>query len=181
MHVQRFVKQVSYLTRTFAFYIHREYQNIIKLVNDSNTLCPAIYNSMNNNCTNASVFSADPDSHHSIDVPYQQPLVPEVLPANLFQVMESELVLRLCAYQHPAPHQPVQLVTTQCRHVQLPCREVTEQRQYSFCLSDNYLFVLVKALLVTSMLRRDIICLSHGNHHDHHIPEYHLHPCFVTQ
>ena len=29
VHGQRFVEQVSYLTRTFAFYIHREYQSII--------------------------------------------------------------------------------------------------------------------------------------------------------
>jgi hypothetical protein len=32
MHGQRFIfDQLSYLTRTFAFYIHREYQKILKL------------------------------------------------------------------------------------------------------------------------------------------------------
>ena len=31
MHGQRFIEQLSYLTRTFAFYIHREYQKILKL------------------------------------------------------------------------------------------------------------------------------------------------------
>ena len=66
LHGQRFVEQVSYLTRTFAFYIHREHQNIIKLVNNSNPLCPAITNSMKNICTNYSIFSADADSHQSV-------------------------------------------------------------------------------------------------------------------
>ena len=31
LHGQRFIEQLSYLTRTFAFYIHREYQKILKL------------------------------------------------------------------------------------------------------------------------------------------------------
>ena len=31
IHGQRFIEQLSYLTRTFAFYIHREYHKIIKL------------------------------------------------------------------------------------------------------------------------------------------------------
>ena len=92
VHGQRFVEQVSYLTRTFAFYIHREYQSIIKLVNDGNTVCPAISNSMNSNCTNASVFSAHPDS---TDVPYQQPLVPEVVPAS---GPDGQCLAVLCQY-----------------------------------------------------------------------------------
>ena len=68
LHGQRFVEQVSYLTRTFAFYIHREHQNIIKVVNNSNPLCPAIPNSITNICTNSSIFSADPDIHHSSNI-----------------------------------------------------------------------------------------------------------------
>ena len=31
LHGQRFIEQLSYLTRTFAFYIHREYQKMLKL------------------------------------------------------------------------------------------------------------------------------------------------------
>ena len=31
LHGQRFIEQLSYITRTFAFYIHREYQKILKL------------------------------------------------------------------------------------------------------------------------------------------------------
>ena len=31
IHGQRFIEQLSYLTRTFAFYIHREYQKILKV------------------------------------------------------------------------------------------------------------------------------------------------------
>ena len=37
LHGQRFIEQLSYLTRTFAFYIHREYQQIlIEPLNDLN-------------------------------------------------------------------------------------------------------------------------------------------------
>ena len=31
---QRFIDQLSYITRTFSFYIHREYQKVTKLVED---------------------------------------------------------------------------------------------------------------------------------------------------
>ena len=95
LHGQRFVEQVSYLTRTFAFYIHREHQNIIKLVNNSNPLCPAIFNSMKNICTNSSIFSADADSHHSHDVPCQQPLVPDLAPAS---GSDGQCLAVLCQY-----------------------------------------------------------------------------------
>ena len=35
IHGPRFIEQLSYLTRTFAFYMHKEYQKILKLLKDS--------------------------------------------------------------------------------------------------------------------------------------------------
>ena len=35
LYGQQFIEQLSYLTRTFAFYIHKEYQKILKLIKDN--------------------------------------------------------------------------------------------------------------------------------------------------
>ena len=129
-HGQRFIDQLSYLTRTFAFYIHREYQKIVKQLKETppyssipvikvanfisipgmsedlhppsshvNTTC---FQPVTQACTSVprqyspgQPQPADPDSHHSVDVPCQQPLVPEVVPAS---GSDGQCLAVLCQY-----------------------------------------------------------------------------------
>ena len=61
LHGQRFIEQLSYLTRTFAFYIHREYQKILKLAQNNPPPIEPL-NDLNCSPTNPISVSAHPGS-----------------------------------------------------------------------------------------------------------------------
>merc|ERR1711942_221555 len=56
MHGMRFIEQLAYLTRTFAFYMHREYNEIKNSLKNNSPPPPAEYPDIN-----PSLISADPD------------------------------------------------------------------------------------------------------------------------
>ena len=82
LHGQRFIEQLSYLTRTFAFYMHREYQAILKLATSSLSE-PVADHTCNDIPTNMFSVSADPShlplpNHTSQYDTSQQPLQSDV-------------------------------------------------------------------------------------------------------
>ena len=49
LYGSKFIEQLSYITRTFAFHIHKEYQKILKLLKNSLLPFPAPSNDTNSN------------------------------------------------------------------------------------------------------------------------------------
>ena len=82
LYGQKFIEQLSYLTRTFAFYLHKEYDSILKLPKRSLSELVA-ENTCNDTQTNIFSVSADPfhppiTSHTSQCDTTQQPLQSDV-------------------------------------------------------------------------------------------------------
>ena len=65
--MSKFIERLSYITRTFAFYIHKEYQKILKLFKNSPLPLPAPSNDTNSNISNPVLFAVDPISQHNGD------------------------------------------------------------------------------------------------------------------
>lgn len=68
LHGPKFIEQISYITRTFAFYIHREYQKILKIIKND----PIPSDNTMSIISNPVIFAVDPVSHPSADVLHLQ-------------------------------------------------------------------------------------------------------------
>ena len=71
IHGQRFIEQLSYLTRTFAFSVDKEYRKIVKLAKESPPLSQPAYNVVNSNLISVSAAQCSPPSLARPDLPSQ--------------------------------------------------------------------------------------------------------------
>jgi hypothetical protein len=109
LNCHKFIEQVSYLTRTFAFYIHREYQKVVKLAkNNPHPIAPIPIIICNNILTNPVFIPANPGSSSSpcrpsADSTSQQSYQPVVQHDNGCQQCPTSLYLLPSTFVHTCP------------------------------------------------------------------------------